>query len=1062
MPLFKKNQRYKVSRKSDFIQVVTLLDGSQMECNLSADSLPIDCLENVLQRLEVAEVGLFGLKYFTSSGQLRWADVETPLKKQLQKHASSHILYIGIFYYIDRAYALQDAPTRYQFYLQLKADVLDSKLYCSLEQAILLAGYALQAEYQNYDDARRSDDYIKEIERLDSTLLPRNLVAEYEGPSALADIAQHIVSSHMTLSGLSSSQAEVAYIHLAQQMDGCGLEYVKVLSVDREEVYLGSTSTGMSVRRSDGHVKQQFNWSQISDLICNKKSLQVNITNKKLSTKFILDDLDSAKYVHSVFQLQQEFFHDDHSHLLYSDDELAAQQDNSEPLLSPTRHAAQLSNLSNSVIYESRPNRENAVDVIEEEPALETSTRDIPDMVADMNGEVPSGATPDLLNKYENDYATMKFNKDPISERPRAMTASLYAGRKETPMLDELHKNDLLHRSMTALQEYRDSIEEQASSPATAENFLSASPRAGLYAQYAGSADQLNTHSSHNIATVLSRSMHGLELSSHHQSGLPSYRPSPDYEMVMRERAMYAHAYMPEAYQQQQTVRQLQNGSIPPDPRSMFTQYASTTNQSDLPPTHAADSKEPLYANLEFPALQGHQSESAGAAIDRNQQPTPYQNHHGCDSSYPGWYYQRDHLYQRSSSAVDAPSYPRPAANSPDLLSQHLAGSQAPDLTATEQTAYLTAGSPDVISKRYLNETSLPHITGSSRRRSNPLRENRPSTSSRGNSSRSSSGRGISSARGSKGASSMSNESAHSSLSPKASIDERVQGLEEKLHTDTIAAEYESLLKKRQPADCRVALRPENDARNRFPSVLPYEETRVRLIATNTNPHGYINASHIKMPVANEELTYIATQNPFDDTLQDFWQMIWMYDVSIIAMVTEVEERGTQKCPKYWPSVAGPQNAVSVNDLKIVLKHSASASNFTTSCLRVLKTSTKEQRTLWHIQYTDWHPLNGCPRDVHGFLALLDELNSVRLHIQTKKHKDSPRVLVHCSGGVGRSGVLILSDVMRKCLENNEKISVASTLKELRQQRMYIVQTLAQYKFVHEVLVHYLKGVRLI
>ena len=58
MPLFKKNQRYKVSRKSDFIQAVILLDGDRMECNLSVDCLPSDCLENVLQRLEVHEVRL--------------------------------------------------------------------------------------------------------------------------------------------------------------------------------------------------------------------------------------------------------------------------------------------------------------------------------------------------------------------------------------------------------------------------------------------------------------------------------------------------------------------------------------------------------------------------------------------------------------------------------------------------------------------------------------------------------------------------------------------------------------------------------------------------------------------------------------------------------------------------------------------------------------------------------------------------------------------------------------------------------------------------------------------
>lgn len=56
----------------------------------------------------------------------------------------------------------------------------------------------------------------------------------------------------------------------------------------------------------------------------------------------------------------------------------------------------------------------------------------------------------------------MKFKKEPvpIADRPRAQTASMYTA-SQTPMLDQLHKNDLLHRSMTALQEYRDSFEQQ-------------------------------------------------------------------------------------------------------------------------------------------------------------------------------------------------------------------------------------------------------------------------------------------------------------------------------------------------------------------------------------------------------------------------------------------------------------------------------------------------------------------------------------------------------------------------------------------------------------------------
>lgn len=75
--------------------------------------------------------------------------------------------------------------------------------------------------------------------------------------------------------------------------------------------------------------------------------------------------------------------------------------------------------------------------------------------------------------------------------------------------------------------------------------------------------------------------------------------------------------------------------------------------------------------------------------------------------------------------------------------------------------------------------------------------------------------------------------------------------------------------------------------------------------------------SLVKMSVGSEKLTYVATQNPFADTLQDFWTMIWMHNVSIITMVTELEQRGTPKCPRYWPQAVGIQNAVSIKDVSM-------------------------------------------------------------------------------------------------------------------------------------------------
>ena len=78
---------------------------------------------------------------------------------------------------------------------------------------------------------------------------------------------------------------------------------------------------------------------------------------------------------------------------------------------------------------------------------------------------------------------------------------------------------------------------------------------------------------------------------------------------------------------------------------------------------------------------------------------------------------------------------------------------------------------------------------------------------------------------------------------------------------------------------CEVAALPSNVELNRFPHLLAYDHSRVRLKRAAADGN-YINANYL--PGFDRRRTaYIAAQNPFDErTICDFWFMIHQERVS--------------------------------------------------------------------------------------------------------------------------------------------------------------------------------------
>jgi len=239
------------------------LDKQELIQEVQGKTTGQDLLNNIYKHLNLIETAYFGLRYQDNSNQTHWLDPNKRVSQQI-KGVSPITLYLGVKFYAADPCRLVEEITRYQFFLQVKLDVLQGRLPVPIELGIELAALSIQSELGDFDRGRHSPGYASEF---------RFLASQTE------DLEKRVELAHGKLVGLLPSQAENRYLEKVKWLDMYGVDLHPVIGEDNIEYFLGLTPSGIIVLRNRNKVGNYF-WPRISKIYFKGKYFMLRVRDK--------------------------------------------------------------------------------------------------------------------------------------------------------------------------------------------------------------------------------------------------------------------------------------------------------------------------------------------------------------------------------------------------------------------------------------------------------------------------------------------------------------------------------------------------------------------------------------------------------------------------------------------------------------------------------------------------------------------------------------------------------------------------------------------------------------
>jgi len=260
-----------------------------------------------------------------------------------------------------------------------------------------------------------------------------------------------------------------------------------------------------------------------------------------------------------------------------------------------------------------------------------------------------------------------------------------------------------------------------------------------------------------------------------------------------------------------------------------------------------------------------------------------------------------------------------------------------------------------------------------------------------------------------------------------------------------------------------------NKSKLRYNLFKPYDHTRVVLNGVpGEEGSDFINASFIDS--YERKKSFIATQGPLDSTIEAFWEMVWQKQCNSIVMLTNLREDNHGKCDQYWPDP--DESPLTIGCFEIHLREEVTAHKWLLVRVFTLTEALGNKRTSRQVKqfcFLDW-PSKGCPTS-GATIVELSKMVEAHTKSEGNKAKDEENIygnqfaisdqalrpiVVHCAGGIDRSGVFIAVTICLQRLYEENHADLFSVVKHMRTERGGMIATPDQYAFAYRCICDYL------